>query len=109
MNLDSPDNFDLNEINTRLVKVESDAAAAKLQQRIIFLNGLSNGLLTVPFADMPSASYDVNLIFITPNTNINTVTWSLIENSKTPSQCQVRIDGTANPYKIEVTITEVKG
>lgn len=108
VNLDSPDNFDLNEINNRLNKVEADAASAKLQQRLVVVSGINNGLITVPFAEMPSASYKADVVLITANVNINTVTWSLIENSKTPSQCQFRIDGTAAPYKIEVSILEVK-
>lgn len=108
VNLDSPDNFDLNEINNRLKSVEEGVINAKVQQRIVELNGIANGLLTIPFAEMPTANYSVNVAFVTPNTNINTVTWSVIQGSKQVSQCQIRIDGDANPYKLEVTITEIK-
>lgn len=108
INLDSPDNFDLNEINNRLTATEEGVTKATRAQRVVSMSGIANGLLTIPFDPMPTNNYQVDLIFVTPNTNINTVTWSLIENSKATNQCQVRIDGNANPYKIEVTITEVK-
>lgn len=108
IDLSQPNNFDLAQIQNRLTAVEASVEKQQLNQRTVGLTGIANGLLTIPFDDMPSTNYWVNLIFITTNTNLNTVTWGLITGSKQTNQCQVRIDGDASPYQIEVQILENK-
>lgn len=108
INLDTPQNFDLNQIQNQLDTLTTGVTAAKLQQRTVSLSGIDSGLLTIPFDDIGTTNYMVNAIVISTNTNINTVTWSLIAGSKTSSQCQIRIDGDASPYTVEVQITEIK-
>lgn len=87
------------------VRIEEVAAP---KQRSIIMNGVNNGLVIVPFDDIGTTDYAVDLAFITPNVNINTVTWSIIDGSKQNAQVQLRIDGSAATYKIHVNILERK-
>lgn len=105
INVEQPQNFDLAELQNRITKLESDAAANTLRQRTIPFTGIVSGTVTtVPFEDIGTLGYWVDVCFTTANAALGSATWSLIEGSKQTAQCQVRVDGTAGPYKFEVHV-----
>ncbi len=88
------------------------AAVEELQQnpqpkfRSVLKDGVANATITVAFPDIGTAAYFVNVVFVTPDTNINTVTWSVVDNSQTTNEVKIRIDGDASTYKVLVNIIE---
>lgn len=109
INQEQPSSFDLNAINNRLNEIENELDIADIKSRTIRMDAVTNATLTVPFEDMGTDNYTVDAAFIVPDaTDINTVTWALIIDSKKSNQCKLRIDGTAAAYEIEVRILENK-
>lgn len=105
INQTSPNPYDLSSLITRVTAIE-EAQEGIPEMRTILKDGVNDATITVNFQAMPSADYLVNVIPITPDANINTVTWSLIDESRTVDQCKIRIDGTGAAYKFLVHIIE---
>ena len=88
---------------TRIVKLESRKI------RRVSLNGVNNGLVVVPFQDIGTTDYKVDLAYVTPNVNFDPIQWSIIEGSKLSNQVQLRLDGRSGTFQIEVTIESMAG
>lgn len=109
INLEQPNNFDLATIQSRLTTIENTANSSKLKQRTIRISGIDSGALVVPFDDIGTTNYWVNLIVIVPSAALaNTVTWALLDNSKQTNQCTLHIKGTGSIYTFEIHILEIK-
>lgn len=110
INSESPSPYDLAAITAQ---TESNSKAiATLEQRKIrraILNGVSNGVVVVTFQDIGTENYEVELAYVTPNENFDPIQWSIIENTKTSQQVQLRLDGRSGAFHIEVTITSMDG
>lgn len=105
INQTSPNPYDLTSLTARVAAIETEQEDIP-EMRTILKDGVSNATLTVNFQAMPTADYLVNVIPITPDADINTVTWSLVDESRTVDQCKIRIDGTGAAYKFLVHIIE---
>lgn len=109
INPSEENNFDLGELANRISALEKAQDATKIRQRVVTMTGIANGVLSFTFDDMQTTDYTVNLCFITPNTGpAAALTWSLVANSKTGTQCDIYIKGDASAYQVELTVTESK-
>lgn len=102
----SPQSYDLVSLIQRVDALESQAPP---KMRAIAKVGVINATIDVAFPDIGTTNYSVNVEFLTPDTNINTVTWSVVDGSKATNQVRVRIDGDASTYSIVVHILENLG
>lgn len=103
INPTSPQPYDL---TTLQAAVEELQASPQPKFRSILKDGVANASIIVPFADIGTEAYFVNVVFVTPDTNINTVTWSVVDDSQQSDQVTIRIDGDASTYGILVNIIE---
>lgn len=87
-------------------KVEALEAVKVPKMRSILKDGVSNDTLLVAFEDIGTADYFVNVVCVTPDADINTVTWSVVTNSQKTNEVKIRIDGTGATYKFLVNIIE---
>lgn len=101
----NPTPYDLTALTQRVQAIEEDQDSIP-KMRTILKDGVSNATLTVGFEDIGSTDYLVNVIPMTPDADINTVTWSLVEDSRKTNECKIRIDGTGAAYKFLVHIIE---
>jgi hypothetical protein len=109
INIDEPNNFDLGELTNRITALEDGHKTNLIQQRVVSNTGVANGTLIFTFDDMQTTNYVVNVCFITPDTGpAAALTWSLVANSKTGTQCTIFIKGDATAYQVELTVTENK-
>lgn len=105
---DEPNPFDLGSVQAALTALTAEFNQnGTPKQRLITVQAVTNGLITIAFDDIGTTSYKVSAIFLTNGADINTVTWSLVDGSKATNQCQIWVDGTAAAYKLEVHILQV--
>lgn len=105
-----PQPYDLAAITSQMDT--NTAAINDLQQRKVrrqILQGVNNGLVVVPFQDIGTLNYSVEVAYVTPNVNFDPIQWSIIEDSKKTNQVQLRLDGRSGAFHIEVTITSMDG
>jgi hypothetical protein len=110
INQENPDSFDISSIQQTLEEQGEDIAAlnARTPRRII-QDGVSNGIVVVPFPDIGTINYQVSLAYVTPNVNFDPIQWSIVENEKKTNQVMLRLDGRSGTFEIEVTITPMDG
>lgn len=105
INQTSPNPYDLTSLTARVTAIEENQEGIP-QMRTVLKDGVNDATLTVNFEAMPDADYLVNVIPVTPDANINTVTWSLVDESRTVDSCKIRIDGTGAAYKFIIHIIQ---
>ena len=106
----NPTPYDLASLSAQ-VQGNTDAIN-NLQLRKIrraILAGANNGVVVVPFQSIGTTNYQVDLAYVTPNTNFDPIQWSIVENSKQDAQVTLRLDGRSGAFDIEVTITSMEG
>lgn len=109
--LSEPSPFDLSSLAAQVETLQA-AVDEILQRKIrrVVVAGIANGILIVPFQDIGSVNYQVDVAFVSPNTDLpDSLMWSIIEGSKATSQVALRINGNATSMDIEVTITVMDG
>lgn len=106
INPTSPQSFDVSNLIQRIQVLEANHPP---KMRAILKAGVTDTTLVVGFADIGTSDYFVNVEFVTPDAGINTVTWSVVDGSKTSNEVKVRIDGNASTYQIIITIVENLG
>lgn len=109
--VESPSNFDLTSLQRSVESLSAQVSQNSLpRQRVVNMAGATNNEIIVPFDDIGTTNYWVNVIVVSAAPgDINTVTWALIESSRQTNQCQIRIDGTGAGYQLMIIITEIKG
>lgn len=110
INQDTPVNFDYTAVQNQIKEFNTRIDTLGRRQRVVTLAGVNNQVLIVPFEKFEDGftNYSVDVVFVAPDGNINTCTWAIVEGTKTDSQVQIRIDGSASHYNLEITITERK-
>lgn len=108
INIDEPTPYDLAALSATVESILSDFDRLDVEIRRAVLDGVNNGAVIVPFQDIGTNNYQVDVAFLTPNINFDPIQWSIVDGSKTTSQVTLRLDGRVGPFKIEVTIRELK-
>ena len=103
INETAPSPYDLTNLQNRVEVLEATKTPA---MRSVLKDGVNDSTLTVAFADIGTDDYFVNVEAVTPDSGINTVTWSVVENSKKTNEVKIRVDGTGSTYQFLVTIVE---
>lgn len=110
VNPENPTSFDFSALQAQVTALEADMQNIKARTpRRVIMSGVTNGLVVVPFQDVGTANYQVDLAFVTPNVNFPAINWAIINGSKKSDQVQLRIDGDAGSYSMEITITPMDG
>lgn len=102
-----PSPYDLAAISSQLAQIQiaADKIIARTPRRIV-LAGIANGVLTVPFQDIGTVNYQVDVAFVSPNSDLpDSLMWAIIKDSKQTAQVNIRVNGNAAAMDIEVTIT----
>lgn len=109
VNAAEPSPYDLASIQSQVQA--NTTAIQKLNRPIrrVTLAGVNNGLVVVPFQDIGTTNYEVDVAYLTPNVNFDPIQWSIIKNSKQGNQVQLRLDGRSGAFEIEVTISSMEG
>lgn len=99
----SPQPYDLSTLQARIEQLESNPVP---KMRSVLKDGVTDASIIVAFEDIGTTDYFVNVVPITEDTNINTFTWSVVDNSQQTNQVTIRVDGNASTYKLLVNIIE---
>ena len=77
----------------------------KRRVRRVFMAGISNGVVIAPFPDIGTTDYQVDVAFVTVDTDLpNSLMWAIIKDSKSSNQVSLRINGNAAQMDLEITI-----
>lgn len=108
---EEPTPFDIGVLAGQIQTIQAavDKLVARTPRRVTMV-GIANGILIVPFPDVGTTDYQVDVAFVSPNTDLpDALMWSIIKNSKSSNQVSLRINGNAAAMDIEVTITPMAG
>lgn len=101
----SPTPYDLAAIVSDITQLKLDVAAVSKPIRRITVSGVNNGEITVPFQDVGTTNYQVDVAFVwTAGGAFPAIQWAIVGGSKLSSQVKIRCDGTAATFDLEVTI-----
>lgn len=102
-----PNPFDLGTLAGQVASLQAavDKIVARTPRRVV-MAGIVNGIVIVPFPDIGTTDYQVDVAFVSPNTDLpDSLMWSIIKNSKSSNQVSLRINGNAAAMDLEITIT----
>lgn len=104
---EQPTPYDLAAIQKQVEKHES--SITKLEDRTprrVTVAGVNNGLVIVPFQDVGTTNYQVDVAFIWPSgSSFPEINWAVVAGSKQTNQVSLRCDGSVGTFTLEVTIT----
>lgn len=104
-----PSPYDLAALTSQVDNLQKEVDKGIRKVRRVTMQGVNNGLVVVPFQDIGTNNYEVELAYLTPNVNFDPIQWSIIEDSKKSNQVELRLDGRSGAFSIEVTITAMDG
>lgn len=103
----TPIPYDLAALTTDVAQLKLDVAALNKKVRYVTVSGVNNGEVTVPFQDIGTTNYDVDVAFVwTSGGAFPAIQWAIVGGSKLSFQVKIRCDGTAATFDLEVTIRE---
>lgn len=104
----SPIPYDLAALTTDVAQLKIDVAALNKKIRRITVSGVSNGEVTIPFQDIGTTNYDVDVAFVWTSGGPfpDSLNWAIVGGSKQTFQVKIRCDGNAATFDLDVVIRE---
>lgn len=103
----TPTPYDLAAIVNDIAEIQAAITAGIKTIRRITVGGVNNGEVTVPFQDIGTTNYQVDVAFVWTSGGAfpSGLNWAVVGGSKTATQVKIRCDGAAATFDLEVTIT----
>lgn len=93
--------------SVQTLQTSVNALEARKPQKIS-ISGTNGTLVTVPLTEvLPSNLYDVAGVFSGGSGALPDIGWSVVAGSKTVSEFQVRFQGDATAYTLDLTVTPI--